>query len=774
MIEPTGRGGARAQARWAAATVYLALALLAGTAWAQTPAAQVTEIRVQGNRRAEAEAVRGVLGTRVGQPPDGATLSEDLRRIWSLGYFSNIQVQLEATPAGVVLTYVVTEKPAVREVRYEGLDELSQEDVEEVVNLKPYSVLDTSEIKRNTQKIKDLYTEKGFFLAEVQFRLVPVSAHEVDVVFRVAEHAKVRVRRISIVGNEAISDAEIKENIATRERSFLSFITQEGNFKREIFERDLMLIRAYYMNHGYVNVKVSHPVVTLAPDRENIFISIHVSEGKQYRLGTIGISGELLDPEPVLRKKLTVASGEVFNQGQLFRDMERLADSHKDRGYAHANVNPLTATHEDSLTVDLDLRVDRGSLVRFGRISIEGNGKTRDKVVRRELRIYEGELFSSTGIKLSKRNITRLGFFETVEIQTRRGAADDLMDVVVQVKERQTGTFQVGAGLSSVESLIGTIQISQNNLLGRGQSLSIQGTVSGIRQYVNLHFGEPHFLDTNWLLAFDLFRYEYSFDDFVQGSTGGSVTLGYQLTDDLRLSLTYENAAVHFERRSRPEDAEIGRTSSIKTTLAYDTRDDRFMPNRGLYAYVSEEVAHAALLSENEFARTMFSARYYHPVVWKVIAMAKLEYGMAMPLGERPVPQFERFRVGGIQSVRGFRRLSLSPDLWRQGYSPEDPLILVKEGGLEEVIVNFELVFPIFEQVGIRGVVFHDMGMAYTMDESSILADPGMLWSGLRASWGFGFRWFSPIGPLRFEWGFPYNPQPGEDSRLFEFTIGNF
>jgi len=763
-----------ATALCAALTLALALALGATPALAQQPGARIAEIRVKGNRRAEAEAVRGVVGSRVGQQLDGAMLSEDLRRVWSLGYFSDVQVHLDPGPEGAVLTYVVTEKPAVREVRYEGLEELSQEDVEEVVNLKPYSVLDTSEVKRNAQKIKDLYTEKGYFLAEVHFRLVTVSEHEVDVVFRVAEHAKVRVRRISIVGNAAISDAEIKENIATRERSFLSFLTQEGNFKREIFERDLMLIRAYYMNHGYVNVKVSHPVVTLAPDRENIFISIHVSEGKQYRLGSIRISGELLDPEPELRKKLTVEAGDVFNQGQLFRDMERLADSYKDRGYAHANVNPLTATHEDSLTVDLDLRIQKGSRVRFGRISIEGNGKTRDKVVRRELRIYEGELYSETGIKLSKRNITRLGFFETVEVQTRRGATDDLMDVVVQVKERQTGTFQVGAGLSSVESLIGTVQISQNNLLGRGQSLSIQGTMSGIRQYINLHFGEPHFLDTNWLLAFDLFRYEYSFDDFLQGSTGGSVTLGYQLTDDLRLSFTYENARVHFERRSRPEDAEIGRTSSVKATLAYDTRDDRFMPNRGLYAYISEEVAHSALLSENEFARTMFSARYYYPVVWKVVAMAKLEYGRAMPLSERPVPQFERFRVGGIQSVRGFRRLSLSPEIWRQGYSPEDPLILVREGGLEQVVFNFELVFPIFEQVGIRGVVFHDMGMSYTVDDSTILADPDALWGGLRASWGLGFRWFSPIGPLRFEWGFPYNPQPGEDSRLFEFTIGNF
>ncbi|MBM4319784.1 MAG: outer membrane protein assembly factor BamA, partial [Deltaproteobacteria bacterium] len=304
-------------------------------------------------------------------------------------------------------------------------------------------------------------------------------------------------------------------------------------------------------------------------------------------------------------------------------------------------------------------------------------------------------------------------------------------------------------------------------------SLSLQATLSSIRQYVNLHFGEPHFLDTNWLFSFDLFKYQYDFDDFMQGSNGASFTLGYQLTDDLQLSFTYELAQVDFERRSRPEDSESGLTSSIKGLISLDTRDDRWLPTRGWWVYLSQEIADDWLFSENEFSRTIFSARYYHPLLWKVVAMARLEYGMVQPLGERRVPEFERFRVGGIQSVRGFRRLSLAPEVWRQGYHPEDPLVLVKEGGNEEVVANFELIFPIFEQVGIQGVLFSDMGMAYHTD-GTILMDPERLWRGLRASWGFGFRWFSPIGPLRFEWGFPNNPLPGEDTHLFEFTIGNF
>lgn len=773
---PVGRGGKALPvlaARTLAVVVVLLGSLLPPPAEAAGRGERLAEVRIAGNRRTEDEAIRAVLKSKAGAPVDEQVLSEDLKRIYSLGYFEDVQANLEGGPKGQVLIFVVKEKPAIREIRYEGLDELSEDDLKDVVNLRAFSVLSISDINKNVQKIKDLYTEKGYFLAEVGFRLDRVSAHELDVIFVINEHAKVRVKKITFLGNRAIPDTELKDNIVTHEQSFLSFLTQAGNFKKEIFERDLMLLNAYYMNHGYVNVKVGEPVVALSPDKENLFITIYIQEGEQYKLGNIELSGDLMDSKEQLQALLTIRNGEIFDRSKLFTNLERVANWYKDKGYANANVNPLTATDDKQRVIDVNLQVQRGELVHFGRITLRGNDRTRDKVIRRELRIYEGELYSETLLQLSKRNITRLGFFETVELTTQRGTRDDLIDVVVEVKERQTGTFQIGAGLSSVESIIGTAQISHNNLLGRGQTLSLQATLSSIRQYINLHFGEPHFLDTNWLLSFDLFKYQYEFDSFSQGSEGASATLGYQLTDDLQLSFTYELAQVNFEERERPELSESGLTSSIKGLISLDTRDDRFLPRRGWWIYLSQEIADKWLFSENEFSRTVASARYYHPLLWKVVGMARLEWGMVQPLGDKRVPEFERFRVGGIQSVRGFRRLSLSPEVWRQGYHPEDPLELVKVGGSEELVANFELVFPIFEQVGIQGVVFHDTGMAYEAD-GSILFHPDQLWRGLRSSWGFGFRWFSPIGPLRFEWGFPYNPQPGEDKHLFEFTIGNF
>lgn len=785
MIEVCGRSPGRRGLRQGGVVAAILVAGIAGLLGGLRPAraqepdealerrSVVTEVSVEGNRRAEAEAVRGVLRSRAGAPLDERTVSEDLRRVYSLGYFDDIRVELRTVADGHRLVFVVQEKPAIREIRYEGLDELSEDDLKEVVNLRQFSVLDVAEVTRNQQKIKDLYTEKGYFLAEVGYRLQRFSAHEVDVVFLVNEHAKVRVQKISFLGNKAIKDDEIKENIATREQSFHSFLSQAGNFKQELFDQDLLRIQAFYMNRGYVNVKVAEPVVTLSPDKEHIYITISIQEGEQYKIGGIELSGDLMDNEADLRKMLTFESGEIFDRGKLFENMERLANWYKDKGYAHANVNPLTKTNDETRIIDLNLQVQKGSLVHFGRIRMVGNDKTRDKVLRRELRIYEGDLYSESAIQLSKRNVTRLGFFETVEITTQRGASDDLMDVQVEIKERQTGTFQVGAGLSSMESIIGTAQISQTNLLGRGQSLSLQATLSSIRQYFNLHFGEPRFLDTNWLFSFDIFHYEYDYGDIVQGSTGGSLTLGYQLTDDLQVSFTYENALMNFERSGRPWESESGRTSSIKGMISYDTRNDRWLPSSGIWTYATQEIADDWLLSENEFSRSVFSVRYYQRLLWKLVAMARAEYGLVRPLGTRAIPEFERFCPGGIQSVRGFQLRSLCDYQWRSGSNADDPLVAVKVGGTEQVTLNFELTFPIFQQVGIQGVIFTDAGWGYQTD-TTILADPERLWNGLKASWGFGFRWFSPIGPLRFEWGFPYNPEPGVTYSPFEFTIGNF
>ena len=312
-------------------------------------------------------------------------------------------------------------------------------------------------------------------MAEVTYEVKRDTASTVDVWFHVAEHAKVEVRRVNFVGNRAIPDAQLRDVITTREGNLLSFLTSAGTYREDVFQRDLLLIQAHYWDRGYVQVKVANPLVELSPDKQSMYITITVEEGPQYRLGRVDVTGELLAPREVFLERVSVKTGEIFNRSKLSDDLQKLTDYYKDRGYAYVNATPTTPVNEKTRTVDVMFEIQKGPLVTFDRIHIRGNTKTRDKVIRRELRIVEGDTYNQSRLDYSKRRVTALGYFEKVDVSTKRGSTDDKMDVNFEVAERPTGTFQIGAGFSSVENFIAQAQISQNNLLGRGQLLTLAG-----------------------------------------------------------------------------------------------------------------------------------------------------------------------------------------------------------------------------------------------------------------------------------------------------------
>jgi outer membrane protein insertion porin family len=352
------------------------------------------------------------------------------------------------------------------------------------------------------------------------------------------------------------------------------------------------------------------------------------------------------------------------------------------------------------------------------------------------------------------------------------------MDVLVEVKEKPTGTFQVGAGFSSLESFIAQAQIAQNNLFGRGQSLSLQAQISKIRTIANVRFADDYFLDSQFRFAIDLFRFETAFEDFTRSSYGGDVTLGYPLSDDWSVATTYTLEQVDvqaggFGTTGAPSIANLfsdGRTSSMQLALYYDTRDNRLFPSSGWFVSGSVEEASQYFGSENLFTRYRARARYYYPLGWDIVLKTNAEWGLITSPEETGVPIFERFFVGGPLSVRGFRRNTLGPEIAVPASRfPDAPTVEQDIGGTEQLILNAEFEYPIFQKVGIRGVFFLDGGNAFDR------RDPvGDKLGDLRYSWGFGIRWISPIGPLRFEWGFPFSPREGEESSVFDFSIGNF
>jgi outer membrane protein insertion porin family len=749
----------------------------------------IQEIHVEGNRRVELEAVKRALRNKEHRPFDPTRTADDLKALWALNYFSDIQLLVQRLPTGIIYVVRVNERPSVREVKLQGNDEISKDDLtKDTIDIRPYSILDVSAVRRNAKKIQDKYIEKGFFLAEVNYELHPVKdVPEVDVVFVIRENAKVLVKEINFQGATRVNPEDLKANMATREGGWLSFFTGEGTYREEMFQRDLAVIQAAYYDRGFINVKVEKPVVSLSADKRYIFISIKVDEGETYNIGKIDFSGDLLLTKDAFHKKMTSKENEVFNRSLLARDIQSLTDVYYDQGYAYANITPVTAVNAEKRTIDLTFDVQKGQQVTIERIDITGNTKTRDQVIRRQLRVYEGELFSGTGMRRSKERVTQLGYFETVEVSQKPGSDNEHVVVQVEVKEKSTGTFQVGLGFSNVENFIFTAQIAQNNFLGWGQAVSASAQLSGLRNFIQLSYFDQYFLDTNFIVAVDAYRTQADYFGFIRQATGGAATVGRNFFEDWMVNLAYTLEFVAVQPGTN-YDADVPlanefptglrRTSSLRLSVQWDRRDNRLFPSRGHLIYASVETAPWFLGGDLNFNRYTAYARYYYPLPLGIVAKANAQIGYLQALDNRPghqLPISERYFLGGINTVRGYLLRSIAPTtITGTSTRPDATTQNFPVGGDKQFFVNLEVEFPIFEKVGIRGVVFADAGNVFAVDANFFQDKLYNLPLGLFYSIGFGFRWFSPIGPLRFEWGIPlYRRSQADQPVVFEFTIGN-
>ncbi len=769
----------------------------------------IERVQFRGNRKVEDDAIRVQLLSKPGTLLDHAKLREDIRAMWKMGFFADVQVEGEVQANGsLVLTFAVKEKPSIRKVLIQGNHEVELSKINEVIDLELDAIVDIGKVKKNREKIADVYVQKGFYLATVDYELKPINEAEVDVWFNVDEKAKVKIRDVQFIGNNSISSDELRGVISTRSQDALSFINDSGVYSQDAFERDLLVISAHYWDRGYANVKVGTPSLRLSRDKQYMYLSIPIDEGPVFTIQSVSFKGDLIGSSAENLKRISIRPGMTFARTTIAEDREHLSSYYQDQGYAYANVLPLTKVDPIKRKISLTFEVARGKRAYFERINIRGNSKTRDKVIRREMKISEGELFNNTNLEISKRRITALGFFENVVVSTKRGSSDEFVEVNVEVSERATGTFQIGAGFSSVENFIAQAQISQNNLFGRGQTLALQAQLSSLRQLFLLRFVEPYFLDTRWTFAFDLYNQSRGFGTFYRNATGGTLTWGYPLSYEARAFLTYklEDVSIttgsggfaNLGATSAPIQATSvanlfrgGATSSLRASLSWDSRNNRLFPTAGWYHTLFAEYASQYTGSENKFIRWGGFIRHYRPLFGPFVLHFNAELGFTTSTDPLGVPISERYLVGGIYDIRGYAPRSLGPKLLTQ--NPGDvgqPLGSLPLGGNMQIIINTEVEFPLFKKVGISGIVFYDMGNAYNLENRycsglarknstiPIQFDPCFrfesLTTGIRKSVGFGFRWISPIGPLRFEWGIPLDQQVGEDPLVFEFTIGNF
>ncbi len=753
----------------------------------------VDEIRLEGNKRNADEDLLYYIKQRRGSALDLATVSADVKRLYKMKLYDDIQVDFEEEAGRHILIYTFVEKPSVASYLFEGNDAISFDDLKEVVDLKIATPIDFDKIQSNVDKIKAHYDKEGYFLAEVTSEVRDREDGDKDVVFKIREYDKVKIRKITILGNKALTEDDIKGHIFTREASLLGMLSGAGEFKRDEFQNDLQRIAAWYSENGYPDAHVVDSQIQLSEDRRSMYITFKVEEGEFTTIDDVEIIGDVGEDEQTLREMLTISAGEPFKLSKLFENVNTIQEYYGNRGYAYAQVSPHRSPGVLPNTLKVGFNVSKGEPVRIGRINISGNRKTEDKVIRREILINEGDIYHAGRVRLSEQSIQRTGYFDKVSVTTAASKSKNVIDINVEVTERSTGQFQIGAGFSSTESFIGTLQVSYDNFLGRGHFLSAQATLSKLRQLFNFQFFDPYFLDSKWRFRLSLFNFEYVYSDFTRDSYGGTLGFGYPLTRDLLLDLSYtiENvdvstASFGTKQRNLGSILNGGMTSALNATLTWDRRNNRLMPTKGWMLQGSVDYADEYLGSENEYIRFLGRARAYYPLVvfdgLEFIFKFNLEIGYIADWNAngKEVPVFERFFVGGPNSVRGFERSSLGPtrSFTTNVTDPTSTLSNFQIGGNKEFVFNAEVEIPILKSMGISGVVFFDMGNAFNEDQALSLkidwfADSEDYDSVLRSAMGFGFRWMSPMGLLRFEWGFPLSPKKGEDNCVFEFSIGN-
>jgi outer membrane protein insertion porin family len=725
---------------------------------------RVKGIEVRGNKKIEKATIISKIKTAEGDAFSPEKIQEDIKSIFEMGTFDDIKVETESFEGGLKVIFYVVEKSTIVEILFEGNKEIETEKLKERIKLSPGAFLDHSLIAENTERIRSYYEEKGYYHATILPIIKDVTKEGVSLTYQIDEGTTVAIREIKIEGNKAISEGKIKKEMKTKSRWILSWLDSSGIYKRETIKEDLDRIRSFYYNNGYIQVQVGEPRITLSEDRTKIDILIPIAEGNQFRIKEVRVKGNSLLSTEEIMKAIATKEGEVFSRDKLRKDITTLTDIYSDSGHALANISPIITPDTGTSTLQITLDINEGGIVKVGRINISGNEKTRDYVIRREMRLDEGDTFSTRLLRRSYERINNLNFFETVGIAPEPRPGEDVVDIHIKVKERPTGAFSVGGGYSSVDKLLGMAEITQGNLFGKGQYIRLKGEYSSRRTNYILSFREPYILGKPISAGTSIYRQEREYDNYKKQATGGSLSFGKSFTEFISGSLTYNYEVVKITDITPGASIIITEqegkrtTSSVELGLLRDSRNSFLDPTRGSRNSIFGLYAGGPLGGDNSFYRTLFDSSWYLPLFWDTTFMIRGRLGYADGLEGKPLPLYERFYVGGINTVRGFKFGDVGPKDVNTGENI---------GGNKKLIFNLEYIFPLISDIRLKGVVFYDAGNAFDDVESIDISD-------LRSSVGGGFRWISPIGPLRVEWGYNLDPRPGEKRSLWEFTIGTF
>jgi outer membrane protein insertion porin family len=740
----------------------MALAVLAQLAEAQTPRPPapgriivIREITVEGNRRVQEAVILGRIRSAVGAPFNPSQASEDLRSVFTLGFFDDVQLKVEDFEGGVKVTFVVTERPFVRDVEFVGNAKFSNSDLQDKIELKLGSVYNPVDVQRAREKLKAAYEDDGYFEVEVSPEVEKFGDGDVKVVFTISEGRRITIDKIVFRGNKGLKDKEIKAAMVTQERQY--FILR-GTVQRQKLDEDMERIAGLYQDHGYVQMRVERHDIAVDREKARVTITIDVVEGAQYRVGIVKLTGVTLVPEEEVRRQLGFKAGDVFSRTALRDGVRNITDLYSTIGRASADVLPRTDQQASTTTVDVTIEIAEGPEVYVERINITGNTRSEDRILRREIPFVEGDLFTLQQLQRARQRLVNLGYFDMVNVTTQPGTDKTRIIVNVEVTERPTGIFSIGGGFSSVDSFVGTLDISQNNFLGRGWQVSLRLRAGANSQQGIISFTEPWLFDRPLSAGFDLFNVLRQFTEYDYDSLGGTARLSHPFAEYWRWQTAYRLTRDKISDVRDTDDPllrdEIGTrvTSAVTVGITRDSRDLIAAPTKGGYTVFTADFA--GLGGDSKFVKSIASTSYFYPIWFGHILSGRAEVGYGFGWSDEELPVFERFYLGGPNSIRSFKARRVSP-VDEAG---------TRVGGTSEVLGNVEYIVPL--PFNFRAAGFFDIGNVYGFRTKFDIADT-------REAVGAGVRWQSPFGPIRVDYGINLDRRKGEDFGAIQFSVGS-
>ena len=724
----------------------------------------IQRIAVEGTNRIDPETVGSYLQIKVGEAYDPAKVDQSLKALFATGLFADVTIRRE----GGTLIVRVVENPIINRIAYEGNRKLKDADIAAEVPLRSRSVYSKASVEAAVKRILELYRATGRFGATVAPKIIELPQNRVNLVFEINEGDVTAIRRIRFVGNRYFGDGSLREEIETKESAFWRIFGTSDVYDPDKLAADREKLRKFYLSRGFADMRVVSAVAELTPDKTAFFITFTIHEGDRYRFGKIDVVSNLKGVQgDAFKRGLTAREGNRFDGDKIESTIDNLTSIAGTMGYAFVRVNPVATPDREKKTVAITFDIREGPKVFVERIEIRGNLRTRDEVIRREMRINEGDAFNAERIRLSQRRLVNLEYFEKVDIQPREGSAPDKAVIVISVQEKATGEFSIGAGFATDEGVLGSIGIREKNFMGRGQDLGAQFFISQRTIGADISFTEPYFLERNLAFGFDVFRRERDFTDeggFGTRETGFRIRLGWRITEELTQSIAYEvndKRVRNISSNASPLiQAEEGKTTvmQIATTLTYDTRDNRFLPTEGFV--ISGTIGYGAPPGSLHYVKGVIRGAYHYTVTpgWVVSVLG--EAGMVEGIGQN-VRLNERFFLGG-DSLRAFRF---------GGVGPRDAITGDSLGANKYYVVTTELSFPLGlpKEFGIQGRIFADVGSAFDID----LDSPRILErTAPRIAAGVGVSWQSPFGPLRVDLGYPIVKFEGDKTQVFHFRFG--